>query len=115
MDPRISLPPWSRAVRSSIKPSSVAVLYRNMSTETGQHRLPITIIPRSAIGGNNPSPVQIIVSAVVISVVMSSVTIPVVPSMVVIGGRWRRNKAGDSEHNCEHLRKELFHKSGRDC
>lgn len=72
--------------------------------------LPITIISGATVDAGDPSPVQIVMPAVVISVVTAPVTIPIIPATIVISRSWRGNKAGNSECGCEHLQKKSFHK-----
>jgi hypothetical protein len=65
-------------------------------------RLPIAITPWTPIDADNPSPVSIVVPAIVISVVMPSVAISVIPSTVIISRSLRRNKTGNTERHSKH-------------
>jgi hypothetical protein len=71
-------------------------------------RSPIAIMPGTPSDADNPSPVPIVVPAILIlvvmplvavSVVMASVMIWVIPSVVTISRGWRWKKRGDTEYH----------------
>ena len=71
-------------------------------------RLPIAIISRTPTDAGDPTPVPVVVSAILIlvvmplvavAVVMASVVIWVIPSMVAISLGRLRNKTGNTDHH----------------
>ena len=83
-------------------------------------RLPIAIVSGTATDAYNPTPVPIIVPAILIlvvmplvaiSIVMAAVAIGIVSSMVTISRGWFWKKTGDAEYRSEQQRKKIFQNS----
>jgi hypothetical protein len=72
--------------------------------------LPIAIVSWTPTDTHNPTPVPVVVSAILIlvimplvaiSVIMASVVIWIIPSMVTISRGWRWKKTGDTEYRSQ--------------
>src|SRR6476660_4650313 len=81
--------------------------------------LPIARKSRTPADADNPTPVPVLVSAILIlvvkhlppiSVVMAAVGIWIIPSIVTISRSRRRNKTGNTDHHSKQQRNKIFHK-----